>query len=311
MTAADYDNGTGGSFFGINPYITFTAPDGVGNANNVTGGEINVGLLSPGKSNIKTGLAIVGLDVSLNDTQGTFIDAGLIFYGDGAGNAGAWRNGILFGDLGDFPVSTDGNIIRAGAGIVTNGIDFSDTTFLAYAFRSPAFDVSESGTHWLELKNASAGSVGPTLFISQYSASPANNDDVGKISFFGNTTTSNTEYGNIYGTIGDVTHATRTGVLGLYPIIAGVETFGLGVSNGVKVGAATGNYQGTGTINISANYYVAGTKVVGARDTGWTAMTGTPDESTSYATGTITLPQLAGRVMALQTALTTHGLIGT
>jgi hypothetical protein len=39
-------------------------------------------------------------------------------------------------------------------------------------------------------------------------------------------------------------------------------------------------------------------------------MTGTPDESTAYATGTVTLAQLAGRVMALQTALTTHGLIG-
>lgn len=52
-------------------------------------------------------------------------------------------------------------------------------------------------------------------------------------------------------------------------------------------------------------------KVVGARDTGWTAMTGTPDKSTSYATGSVTLAQLAGRVMALQTALTTHGLIGT
>ena len=52
-------------------------------------------------------------------------------------------------------------------------------------------------------------------------------------------------------------------------------------------------------------------QVVGPRDTGWTAMTGTADEATSYATSSITLAQLAGRVMALQTALTTHGLIGT
>ena len=52
------------------------------------------------------------------------------------------------------------------------------------------------------------------------------------------------------------------------------------------------------------------TQVVGARDTGWTAMTGSPDKSTSYATSSVTLPQLAGRVAALQAALTTHGLIG-
>jgi hypothetical protein len=55
---------------------------------------------------------------------------------------------------------------------------------------------------------------------------------------------------------------------------------------------------------------VNSSQVVGARDTGWTAMTGTADKVTSYATSTVTLAQLAGRVMALQTALTTHGLIG-
>jgi hypothetical protein len=63
-------------------------------------------------------------------------------------------------------------------------------------------------------------------------------------------------------------------------------------------------------MNASPAMFISSTQVVGARDTGWTAMTGTPDESTSYATGSVTLPQLAGRVMALQTALTTHGLIG-
>lgn len=55
---------------------------------------------------------------------------------------------------------------------------------------------------------------------------------------------------------------------------------------------------------------VSGVKVVGARDTGWTAMTGAPDKVTVYATGTVTLPQLAGRVKYLQDVLTAHGLIG-
>jgi hypothetical protein len=53
-----------------------------------------------------------------------------------------------------------------------------------------------------------------------------------------------------------------------------------------------------------------GVQVVGARDTGWGAMTGTPDKATAFATSTVTLAQLAGRVMSLQAALTTHGLIG-
>lgn len=64
--------------------------------------------------------------------------------------------------------------------------------------------------------------------------------------------------------------------------------------------------------NISSGkeYRVNSVKVVGGRDTGWAAMTGTTNKATVYDTSTVTLAQLAGRVMALQAALTTHGLIG-
>jgi hypothetical protein len=79
----------------------------------------------------------------------------------------------------------------------------------------------------------------------------------------------------------------------------GSMNFGNGGAGVLDINTATGEYR------------VNGTKVVGARDTGWTAMTGTANENTSYATGTITLVQLAERVKAIQDALTTHGLIGT
>jgi hypothetical protein len=84
-----------------------------------------------------------------------------------------------------------------------------------------------------------------------------------------------------------------------------------GAIDGVTIGATTAAAIKGTTINATSAFQQNGTQVVGARDTGWTAMTGTPDKSTSYATGSVTLAQLAGRVMALQTALTTHGLIGT
>jgi hypothetical protein len=69
----------------------------------------------------------------------------------------------------------------------------------------------------------------------------------------------------------------------------------------------------SGAINIPTGglYAINNTQVVGARNTGWTAMTGTLNENTAYASGTITLVQLAERVNAIQAALTTHGLIGT
>lgn len=60
----------------------------------------------------------------------------------------------------------------------------------------------------------------------------------------------------------------------------------------------------TGAISVGAN------QVLGPRATGWAAMTGTPNLGTVYDVASVTLPQLAARVAALQAALTTHGMIG-
>ncbi len=84
----------------------------------------------------------------------------------------------------------------------------------------------------------------------------------------------------------------------------------INVGRSMQIGSATGGDKGAGTINIASAYYINGAQVVGARDTGWTAMTGSTNKATVYDTSTVTLAQLAGRVMALQAALTTHGLLG-
>lgn len=65
-----------------------------------------------------------------------------------------------------------------------------------------------------------------------------------------------------------------------------------------------------GSLRALVSLVLNGSQVVGVRDTGWTAMTGSSNKATSYDTSTVTLAQLAGRVMALQASLTTHGLIG-
>jgi hypothetical protein len=62
--------------------------------------------------------------------------------------------------------------------------------------------------------------------------------------------------------------------------------------------------------SAKATSFVVGiSQVVSARRTGWAAPTGTATRTT-FATSTITLPQLAERVKALIDDLTTHGLIG-
>lgn len=75
----------------------------------------------------------------------------------------------------------------------------------------------------------------------------------------------------------------------------------------------TNNYAAgfSGNVNIlSGSLYNTGTKVLGTRDTGWTAFTNTTNKATAYDTSTITHQQLAERVAALQAMLTTHGIIG-
>lgn len=77
------------------------------------------------------------------------------------------------------------------------------------------------------------------------------------------------------------------------------------VTGGTVSAAGSGNTALLAPTSISFN----ATQVVNARKTGWVALTGTPLKTT-FATGTITLPQLAGIVMALQADLISHGLIG-
>ena len=61
--------------------------------------------------------------------------------------------------------------------------------------------------------------------------------------------------------------------------------------------------------NSSAELRVNGTKVVKARQTGWTAATGTATR-TAFATSSVSTQDLAERVKALIDDLISHGLIG-
>lgn len=77
------------------------------------------------------------------------------------------------------------------------------------------------------------------------------------------------------------------------------------------VDPVTGNVNLSGSLTLQALgiISVGAFKVVGARRTGWTAATGIFTRTT-FATSTVTLPQLAERVAALIDDLTAHGLIG-
>jgi hypothetical protein len=62
-------------------------------------------------------------------------------------------------------------------------------------------------------------------------------------------------------------------------------------------------------VDVNGGIFVAGTQIATSRRTGWAAASGTATRTT-FATGSVTLPQLAERVKALIDDLITHGLIG-
>lgn len=63
-------------------------------------------------------------------------------------------------------------------------------------------------------------------------------------------------------------------------------------------------------VNVTTAWYVASTKVVGARVTGWAATYAGSATRSTFDTTTVTTAQLAERVKALLDDLITHGLIG-
>ena len=118
-----------------------------------------------------------------------------------------------------------------------------------------------------------------------------------------------------YGTGAGITTGGNNTIIG-----ANVAGLASGLASNIILADGTGaikarwdgsaNWSLAGTVAAATAYKVGADQVVGARDTGWTAMTGTPDKATPYATSTVTLAQLAGRVAELQAILTAHGLIG-
>lgn len=91
------------------------------------------------------------------------------------------------------------------------------------------------------------------------------------------------------------TWASLTAGWGLYGADGGVARWFLDSSNGV--------------IGCTASFNVNGTKVIGARQTGWTAPTGTALK-TGFDTATATTTQLAQTLKAVIDALVAHGSIG-
>ena len=123
-----------------------------------------------------------------------------------------------------------------------------------------AFSTTASGTAPVRVVSSDAGaSQGPFIDIARTSASPAASDALGGVRFRGMDSGGNeTLYTQFRSRIIDPTDGSEDGALEFVVAVGGVNTQGAALANGFVVGAATGSYQGTGTVNAT-DYYRNGT----------------------------------------------------
>lgn len=161
----------------------------------------------------------------------------------------------------------------------------------------------------LAIESTEAGaSYAQLLELYRNSASPADNDGgVGILGYFNDGAGNKTLGLRIRTDMPTVADGNENQRLLIDTIVGGTLANRMSVWQGVAVGNVAD--QGGGTINALTAYYLNSTKVVGARRTGWGAPTGTATRTT-FATGSVTLPQLAERVKALIDDQIAHGLIG-
>ncbi len=214
---------------------------------------------------------------------GSYINSMLWFYNQASASA-KWDHILLIDDNGGTGYNplhpTNGKVIEYRGGEFNIGIDFEHCVIHGFAMISPGFAINGGGE--VSAADGAVSLIDPTnggLSMGK----------IGSVPYIDMTTTAASDY-DVRIQAYDGTGTTGQGSLAIHAL----------------------------SLTTDANFYIdsgkaiynSGQKVLGGRDTGWTAMTGTSNKATSYSTGSITLPQLAERVNALQTALTTHGILG-
>ena len=154
--------------------------------------------------------------------------------------------------------------------------------------------------------------AGPSVDVLRNSASPAANDLIGQVRLCGKDSAGNiTTFGTLRGKILDPTDGSEDGGVEVVTAIGGTQSFVAGFYQGLAVGSAID--PGSGYVGATNGYKVNNVAVLGARKTGWGTATGTATRTT-FATGSVTLSELAERVKALIDDLhgtAGHGIIGT
>lgn len=208
-----------------------------------------------------------GYDYTANDTRaGVFHNA---YPYNNAGNVGyKWLNtntslgtrGIMF-DYGGGSLTACGIIFYADVVGTTKDAVFTPTQ-RACLTNGGDFNVSSSTSAKpvISVENTNADSSAPRIYLTKASVSPANNDEIGNLRFYGNNSSAvqiNYVTEQIKST--NVTAASEAGQITWYTFVAGSETSVMTLAAGLQLGAPTGGDKGSGTLNVATNIYLNNT----------------------------------------------------
>lgn len=160
---------TEGNFFAYNPVVR--THSGATNLSGVVNTEFNIQCLTGSSTYGKVGLQIV--KETGDAVQGSAVDVALRF-ADQAGVTVGWKNIIEVGSgFATWPADPNGSIFatrisqdyNTNSSSTLNGVDFVQTPFTGYAFRSRGFSVDGSGTAQIGTGLISSNSSGLVVDI--------------------------------------------------------------------------------------------------------------------------------------------------
>lgn len=200
---------------------------------------------------------------------------------------------------------------RFGTGITVSSVEnneFNASVVLDVSDASNTVIISgrsNTTANTYEMSAYSVSSLAGVFFDLFKRKNTANGDAIAAMRFWGkNPVGTKTNYSAIRTAVKTATAGSEESYVEILTNnVSASPTVAMQVGNdGASIGG--GGRMGTGTFNAPTAYYVAGTKVVGAQNTGWTAGTGTPLKG-AFAASTVA----EQRILAIEQALRTHGLI--
>lgn len=177
--------------------------------------------------------------------------------------AGVYSSGVSGGDKGagsaNFTTIYQNNVALGTAAVEASGAsghtlvfaDGNNTWAGANQFNGVAVFTST-----MQITSVDGGAAaGPDIQVYRNSASPAANDFAGQILLLGNNSVgTGRQYINLACQILDPTNGSEDSALIIYDYVAGAQVAAMQLANGMILGAPTGSFKGTGTINCTAAY---------------------------------------------------------